>query len=281
MADALDDVVHAARFQPTHLAQLLHDLFPVDGGAPSPRLSVNATSQGTNSGVRGSRSATIPPVTRTGSGPGTGTGTGSARRSLPASESFQAAEEVSLKPRPKWRGATAAALVLAAGGFFVWKGVAKKKAEDESARLVPSDPSKRFHVYVKSDPPGADIFMEGEAMPMGETPVTLPIDLNGKSAVKLILRKDGYEDYEQRVINDVPLSINLKKHEAPAEAKPPEPVPAEVKPPEPAPAPGAEDDTKAASDGEEKGAHRHHHGAAKKPPKPSDSPPAPEEDNGN
>jgi eukaryotic-like serine/threonine-protein kinase len=275
MADALDDVVHAARFQPTHLAQLLHDLFPVDGGAPSPRLSVNASSQGTNSGVRGSRSATIPPVTRTGSGPGTGTGTGSARRSLPASESFQAAEEVSLKPRPKWRGATAAALVLAAGGFFVWKGVAKKKAEDESARLIPSDPSKRFHVYVKSDPPGADIFMEGEAMPMGETPVTLPIDLNGKSAVKLILRKDGYDDYEQRVINDVPLSINLKKHEAPPEAKPPEPVPPSA-PPEAAPA-AADDDTMAPSDGADKGGHGHHHGAGKKPRKPNAETPPPAE----
>jgi len=34
MADALDDVVHQARLQPTHLAQLLHDLFPIEGGGP-------------------------------------------------------------------------------------------------------------------------------------------------------------------------------------------------------------------------------------------------------
>ncbi len=34
MADALDDVVHASRFQPTHLAQLLYDLFPIEGGGP-------------------------------------------------------------------------------------------------------------------------------------------------------------------------------------------------------------------------------------------------------
>ena len=37
MADALDDVVHASRFQPDHLAQLLHDLFPVEGGAAARR----------------------------------------------------------------------------------------------------------------------------------------------------------------------------------------------------------------------------------------------------
>jgi serine/threonine-protein kinase len=278
MADALDDVVHAARFQPTHLAQLLHDLFPVDGGAPSPRLSVNASSQGTNSGVRGSRSATIPPVTRTGTGSAPGTGTGSARRSLPASESFQAAEELSLKPRPKWKGATAAALALAVGGFFVWKGVAKKKTDEEAARLTQVDPSKRFHVYVKSEPPGADIFVEGEATPIGETPVTIPIDLNGKSSVKLVLRKDGYEDYDQRVINDVPLSINLKKHESPTEApKPGEPPPSA--PPEGAAEPTAEPQNAApAAEPAEKVHHHHEH--AKKPHKaaPAATPPADEAD---
>jgi len=272
MADALDDVVHAARFQPTHLAQLLHDLFPVDGGAPSPRLSVNATSQGTNSGVRGSRSATIPPVTRTGTGSAPGTGTGSVRRSLPASESFQAAEELSLKPRPKWKGATAAALALAVGGFFVWKGVAKKKTDEEAARLTQVDPSKRFHVYVKSDPPGADIFIEGEATPIGETPVTIPIDLNGKSSVKLVLRKDGYEDYDQRVINDVPLSINLKKHDAPSEApKPSEPAPPSA-PPEGAAEPTAEPQN-AGAEAADKG-HRHHE-HAKRPHKAAPAPTTP------
>jgi serine/threonine protein kinase len=278
MADALDDVVHAARFQPTHLAQLLHDLFPVDGGAPSPRLSVNASSQVTNSSIRaGSRSATIPPVTRTGTGPGpgtgTGSGTGSARRpSLPASESFDAPEEVSLKPRPRWKGAAAAGLVLAAGGFFVWKGVVKKKGEDDGTRITQIDPSKRFHVYVKSDPPGADIFVEGEAMPIGETPVTIPIDLNGKSSVKLILRKDGYEDYDQRVINDVPLSINLRKHEAPADT---------VKPPEPAapsapPAGAAEptEEAKGATPDSSDSHHHHHGGGAKKPRHAAGSAPA-------
>jgi serine/threonine protein kinase len=287
MADALDDVVHAARFQPTHLAQLLHDLFPVDGGAPSPRLSVNASSQVTNSSIRaGSRSATIPPVTRTGTGPGPGTGTGSGtgsvrRRSLPASESFGGPEEVSLKPRPKWKGATAAALVLAAGGFFVWKGVAKKKSEDEGARLTQIDPSKRFHVYVKSDPPGADIFVEGEAMPIGETPVTIPIDLNGKSSVKLILRKDGYDDYDQRVINDVPLSINLKKHEAPEAAKPPEPAPPSAPAPEAPEASPTEDSKPESSDKGHRhhgGSKRPHHGAAAASTSTPEPAPAPETD---
>jgi serine/threonine protein kinase len=263
MADALDDVVHAARFQPTHLAQLLHDLFPIDGGAPSPRLSVNASSQVTNSSIR-ARSATIPPVTRTGSG--TGTGPGSVRRSVPASESSSPPLEPSLKPRSRWKGATATALVLAAGGFFVWKGVLKKKVDDGAASLTQvSDPAKRFHIFVKSEPPGAQIFVEGEDMPIGETPVVVPIDLNNKNSVKLVLRKDGYEDFDSRVINEMPLSINMKKKDAQPEAvKPPEPAPPSVPH---AQVQGDEAPTEAPPDekSEPPSAHHHHGGSGKKP----------------
>jgi serine/threonine protein kinase len=271
MADALDDVVHDARFQPTHLAQLLHDLFPVEGGAPAPRLSVNASSQVTSSSIREMRSATIPPVTRTatgtGSGPGgrTGTGTGS-RSGVSARARGQAPEivppDLLLKPKSKWKSYAATALVLSVAGFFMWKGVLAKKLDDEGARLAPvSDPARRFHVYVKSEPPGADIFLDGEAMPIGATPVTLPIDLTGKSSVRLVLRKDGFEEYEQRVINEMPLSINLKPIERPAAASPPSPAPAEA----PGPSPGADVPADAPKDGVEKGSHsRHRSGSSKK-----------------
>ena len=49
---------------------------------------------------------------------------------------------------------------------------------------VASDPTRRFFVYVKSDPPGADIFVEDEPTPIGSTPVTLPIGLNQNSAAR-------------------------------------------------------------------------------------------------
>jgi hypothetical protein len=171
---------------------------------------------------------------------------------------MQPAEEVSLKPKPKWRGPAAAALVLGVGGFFIWRGgvASKLLPGPDPARLqAASDPSKRFHVFVKSEPSGADIFMDGEVI--GATPVTLPIDLNGKNAVKLILRKEGYEDYEQRIINEMPLSISLKSKavEAPPKVEEP-PSPAAPTPAPPAPPSEAEDKT---------GGHAHHHGAAKKP----------------
>jgi serine/threonine protein kinase len=281
MADALDDVVHAARFQPGHLAQLLHDLFPVDGGAPSPRLSVNASSQVTSSSIRaGSRSATIPPVTRTGTGPGTGTG--SVRRSLPASESTDAPPDLSLKPRAKWKGATAAALVVAVGGFFVWKGVVKNKLDSEgsAARAPAIDPSKRFHVFVKSDPPGAQIFLEGGELPIGETPVVVPIDLTTKNFVKMVLRKDGFDDYDTRVINEMPVTVNLKKKEAepePPKAGAPSEPPVKAAEPagkaaepaaklaEPTEAPPAAD----AESPEKSPSHRHHASSSKRAPTPA------------
>ena len=51
MADALDDIVHAARFQPTHLQQILYDLFPIEGGAPAPRTgSQRSASRGSTGG---------------------------------------------------------------------------------------------------------------------------------------------------------------------------------------------------------------------------------------
>ena len=72
-----------------------------------------------------------------------------------------------------------------------------------------SDPSRRFHVFVKSIPDGADIFLGEGKRPIGATPVTLPIDLTGVSSVKLHLKKAGYDDYEQIVVDDTPLSISM------------------------------------------------------------------------
>src|SRR6185295_7380886 len=70
MADALDDVVHAARFQPSHLAQLMRDLFPAEAGGHDSRTtssSARVTQSLTGSSSRPyspMRSPTIPPVSR-------------------------------------------------------------------------------------------------------------------------------------------------------------------------------------------------------------------------
>src|SRR5262245_5741477 len=142
MADALDDVVHAARFQPTHLAQLLYDLFPIEGGAPAPRAPVNSGSHVSSSSIRSLRSPSGAQVSRTIS---------PARPTATGAES----PDLSLKPKPRWRVPAAAAVVLLLLSFVLWKGVLSRRGSDVASPPPYGDPSRRFHIFVKSDPPGA------------------------------------------------------------------------------------------------------------------------------
>jgi serine/threonine protein kinase len=201
MADALDDVVHAARFQPTHLAQLIYDLFPVEGGGTRPTAhSTHAhgitVTQGTGSG-NSMRSFTVPPVSRTASG------------AAPGPIGFGNDAEPSLKPKSRFPATLAVLALLAGGGGAAWKFLGHQRSD---ARVgVSSDPNRRFYIHVKSTPDGANIYTDDGKRErlMGSTPVTLPIDLTGVSSVKLKLKKPGFEDYEQIVVDDTSLSISL------------------------------------------------------------------------
>jgi serine/threonine protein kinase len=235
MADALDDVVHAARFQPTHLAQLVYDLFPIEGGAPAPRLPVNSGSHVSSSSIRALRSPSGGP-SRTIS-PARPTATGAALPSL------------AVQPKRRGKAFALAAAALAVVGLIVWKGAFAEKQSTGSERAAANDPARRFHVFVKSDPPGADIFMNGTGKPIAATPVTIPIDLNGVSSVKLVLKKQGYHDFEQIIVNDTPISISLRAEGDDAPPSPGAALPAGApteQEPEPVPA------------AQEKGGHRHH-----------------------
>jgi len=130
--------------------------------------------------------------------------------------------------------------VAAIGGFFVWRGTAGHTASQEVARPAPSDPSRRFNIYVKSEPPGADIFLDGKPKPVGATPISLPIDLSGVSSIQMVLKKPGYEDYQQIITTDSPVSISLQPLEAPPPA-PSEAPAAAPTPTTPEAEPAAED----------------------------------------
>jgi hypothetical protein len=200
MADALDDNVHGDRFQPTHLQQILYDLFPPEGGAPAPRTgSQRSLSRGSTGGGQSAntRSRTVPPIARTVSG------------AHPMPIEAMGSAPASLKPKAKFPSALVALVVLGAAGFGGWKYLAGRRGTDDVRATTASDPARRFHVYVKSSPDGADIYLGEGKRPIGATPVTLPIDLTGIASVKLRLKKAGYEDYEQIVVDDSPLSINL------------------------------------------------------------------------
>jgi serine/threonine protein kinase len=228
MADALDDVVHAFRFQPGHLAQLVHDLFPIEGGVASgaqerrpPTHTSTGPSHGTGSGAPSStRSPTIQPVSRPAS-------YGAGRAGVDAADL--------LRRRRSRLGLVAGVVAaIAIAGFFVWRGSAARTAAQEQAHPVPNDPSRRFNIYVKSEPPGADIFLDGKSKPVGATPISLPIDLNGVSSIQMLLKKPGYEDYQQIITTDSAVSINLQPlptaPSAPSEAPAPAPSPPEAAP---------------------------------------------------
>jgi eukaryotic-like serine/threonine-protein kinase len=198
MADALDDIVHAARFQPTHLTQILYDLFPPEGGAPAPRTGSSRThSRGSTASGAGVSRRTVPPVSRTASG-----------ASAMPFPTPPAGVQQSLKPKSKMPSVLLTLAVLAGGGFGGWKYLGSRQGVEVRSGNA-SDPARRFHVFVKSNPEGADIYLGDGKRPIGATPVTLPIDLSGVTSVRLRLKKVGYDDYEQLVADDTPLSISM------------------------------------------------------------------------
>ncbi|HVV51827.1 MAG TPA: serine/threonine-protein kinase [Polyangia bacterium] len=195
MANALDDVVHESRYQPDHLAQLLYELFPTEGGGP-PRVVAPPTSISHGTASNSSlRSPTLPPVSRTASGSGM--------------QPFGSGLEPSLKPKPKSKGIYLVLALLVGGGAVGWKTYGRKLLGGGGHATFASDPSRRFFVYVKSDPGGANIYRTDGHKLMGATPITLPIDLTGVSSIHLSIEKPGYESYDQIVVNDDPISVSL------------------------------------------------------------------------
>ena len=234
MADALDDVVHDARFQPTHLAQLLYDLFP-EGGGPRPASAQathphGVTVTGTGSGPSARSRSTVPPVSRTVSG------------AAPRPYIGTPVSGMVLKPKSRFPIVATLLVVLAGGAFGAWRFLGRR-GPDFRVTAVGEGNRRLFYIHVKSSPDGADIYVDDghKKKLMGSTPVTLPIDLTGSPSVTLHLKKDGYEEYEQRVTDDTPLSISLTPvGGAPAPAGGHGGAPGTAAAPEPAPAAKAE-----------------------------------------
>jgi serine/threonine protein kinase len=193
MADALDDIVHSARFQPTHLAQLLYDLFPKDARGSRP-TAPNATLHGqtvTGSALR-SASSSVAPTSYTSSGAGP----------APVDPSS------SLKPKSRFRGVFITLVLLIGAGAAGWKVYGHKLGFGQAVTTT-AVPSRRFFVYIKSEPAGANIYRIDNNTLMGATPVTLPIELVGASSMRIRLEKAGYESFEQTITGSDPISISL------------------------------------------------------------------------
>ena len=185
MADALDDVVHAARFQPGHLAQLTRDLFPTDAGVVSGRVTTGMSGSQSRPISSARRSPTIPPM--------------SLPRTMPTRPSLEQVEALYTPPPRRSflsRGTTWGGLLLVAVGVGV--GVAlTRSATETTAASAPAEVepvAKEYDVSIRSIPDGARIYLAGEEKFLGTTDTYLPFIIKPGAEISLVFRKEGYED---------------------------------------------------------------------------------------
>jgi serine/threonine protein kinase len=243
MADALDDVVYAARFQATHLAQTMRGLFPVDvGGDPQAAQSARATRMQTasvspsrsNTGVSRSssnvsrptatRSPTVPPVV-----PQAPITTGSYR--VPPSHSNISAPAPApgafltrplLGPVPGWVFISG---LLLLGFAFVGGAIWTLRGSSSAVATRNPIPKIRFlDIAFQSTPTGADVFIVGSNEYLGRTPFRRKVEYRNDRTTFVVFRLAGYLETTREVRPDWAGDVALQ-------AKPVLPVP--VQKPEP------------------------------------------------
>jgi hypothetical protein len=228
MADALDEVVHAAHFTPQHMAMILRETFGMDGGAGpgavvDRRLTASSITNPSISSLTSSssrRSPTVPPI----SGPRP-----SARMSAADPLDLNAAAIGAILPRPLWRrGSFWVVALLCAGAIGV--GISRgMKMDGRVATTEPAaapflaghgkSPAKKLKpvpVLIQSDPEGADIYVAGKLESVGTTPrwVTLEMDLDNPARV--MVRKAGFQDKAFAVEREKPPVVQMIPISTPA-----------------------------------------------------------------
>jgi serine/threonine protein kinase len=201
MADALDDVVHAARFQPGHLSMLMRDLFPTDAGGPGARVTTTMSGTQSRPISSGVRSPTIPPM--------------SVPRHSPSRPSIPRMEAMPTPPPHRGffaRGSTWAALALGITGVgvgvFITRNDAPVALEEGNAPERNPLP-KKFEIAVRSIPDGASIYLAGENRFLGTTDTYLPFQITNDAHISLVFKKEGYQD-ETREVSPYPMLVQMK-----------------------------------------------------------------------
>ena len=243
MADALDDVVHAARFQPTHLAALMRELFPTDtagGGRVTTQLSISGSQSRPHSSAM--RSPTIPAL--------------SVSRP-PTRPSFPQIETAPPPPVPTGpsRRALAVGAVLMTGAAMALGAAITRSSTRTSATGGPPPPpessTRTFEIAVRSIPEGAEIWQVGENRKLGMTDTYLRFSIKDDARISLVFKKPGYID-EYREVTPYTMLVHLKEDpskkvaerggrdepdEEPAAPPPPTPSPTTTAPALGAPSP--------------------------------------------
>jgi hypothetical protein len=245
MADALDDVVYASRFQATHLSQTMRSLFPADAGgdgraliaARAPHMMTGSVSPSrSNTGVprstsqvsrpnpTGTRSPTVPPVV-----PPTPI-TSSSYRVPPSRSNIVAPPTTAvgflMRPLvgsvPGWV-AVAALLLLGfafvGGAIWTLRGSAGGMAvQNTIPKIVLLD------LAFQSSPIGADAYIVGSNEYLGRTPFRRKVEYRDDRSTFVVFRLAGYMEMTKEVRPDFSGAVTLQAVPQPA-LPPPVPVP--------------------------------------------------------
>jgi serine/threonine protein kinase len=201
MADALDDVVHAARFQPGHLSMLMRDLFPTEAGGHGARVTTTMSGSQSRPISSGVRSPTIPPMTVP-------------RHSSPSRATLPRIDPLPTPPPQRSfmaRGSTWGALALGMIGVGVGVFITRNQSQVAVVGSAP-EPSvqrKNFEIAVRSIPDGASIYLAGENRFLGTTDTYLKFETKDDARTSLVFKKDGYQD-ETREVSPYPMLIHMK-----------------------------------------------------------------------
>jgi len=247
MADALDDVVYSARFQPSHLAQTMRSLFPADlagdprttGGNRLPHLPTGSVSPSRSSSVvsrtgsqtsrpspSNTRSPTIPPAPIT---------TGSYR--IPPSRSNIVVPTPGfsgfltrpfLGPIPGW---VVMSVFLLLGFAFAGGALWSLRGPGPTSVQTPIPKIQLLDLAFQSSPMGADVYIVGSNEYLGRTPFRHKVEYRDDRSTFVVFRLSGHSEMTKEVRPDWSGSVTL----LPAIPVPPPTSPAPPPPPASAP----------------------------------------------
>jgi serine/threonine protein kinase len=255
MADALDDVVYASRFQATHLAQTMRSLFPADAGGDgrlttssqanrvitksvSPSRSntgVSRSSAGT-SRPSATRSPTVPPVVAQ---PPTTSGS----QRLPQSRSYSivappVAPGFLARPMvgliPGWVVMSALLLLgFAFVGGAIW--TLRDSTGGQAAAHSPIPKILLLDLAFESSPMGADVYVVGSNEYLGRTPFRRKVEYRSDRTTFVVYRLAGHLEMTREVRPEWQGAVTLQLAPAPVRAPVPPPARAPAVAPVPAP----------------------------------------------
>ena len=268
MADALDDVVYAARFQANHLSQTMRSLFPADVGgdgraASAPRaphpLTGSVSPSRSNTGVSrsssnvskpgptGTRSPTVPPAVPT-------TPITSSLYKIPPSRSNVVPPPSGMAgflTRPligSVPGWVAVCVLLLLGFAFVggaiWTLRGPPGGSVAAQNAIPR--IQLLDLAFQSSPIGADVYIVGSNEYLGRTPFRRKVEYRDDRTTFVVFRLMGYLEMTREVRPDFSGAVTLQAVAPPTPPPTPalQPVPVVVPPPapvRPAPVPNKAD----------------------------------------